>query len=57
MRKGLTNTLIIHILNNVMVHNYTSIYKTEKKKLKEFVKFSVYITKFSLTILPLHLKI
>lgn len=43
MRKGLTNTLIIHILNNVMVHNYTSIYKTEKKKLKEFVKFSVYI--------------
>ena len=57
MRKGLTNTLIIHILNNVMVHNYTSIYKTEKKELKEFVKFSVYITKFSLTILPLRLKI
>lgn len=34
MLKGLTNTLIIHILNNVMIHNYTSIYTKQKKEVK-----------------------
>lgn len=34
MLKGLTNILIIHILNNVMIHNYTSIYTKQKKEVK-----------------------
>ena len=35
MRRGLTNTLIIHILNNaILVHNYTSIYTKQKKEVK-----------------------
>ena len=35
MRNGLTNTLIIHIPNNVkLVHNYTSIYTKQKKEVK-----------------------
>ena len=34
MLKGLTNTLIIHILNNGMIHNYTSIYTKQKKEVK-----------------------
>ena len=35
MCRGLTNTLIIHILNNAkLVHNYTSIYTKKKKEVK-----------------------